>query len=197
MFQKLKSYFFIVYNILKFSCYRNIQFGSKLRCRGFIGLELRPNAKLEIGDNFTLTSGEMVNPLGRNIKSAIRIGENASIRIGRGTGMSCVVLWAKSQINIGDNVLVGADVMILDSDMHSLNYKDRRDYRTDSSNATAIPISIGNDVFIGTRSIITKGVQIGDRSIIAAGSVVTKSVPEDQIWGGNPAKFIKEINALT
>lgn len=53
---------------------------------------------------------------------------------------------------------------------------------------------ICDDVFIGCRSIILKGVTIGARSIIAAGSVVTKDVPADEIWGGNPAQFIKKIN---
>ncbi|MEP3207760.1 MAG: acyltransferase [Maribacter sp.] len=135
----------------------------------------------------------MVNPLGRNIKSAIRIDNGAKIRIGNQVGMSCVVLWAKGQIDIGDNVMIGADVMILDSDMHSLNYMNRRDFRTDASDAKVLPITIGNDVFIGTRSIISKGTSIGDRSIVAAGSVVTKSIPADEIWGGNPALFLKKI----
>lgn len=50
---------------------------------------------------------------------------------------------------------------------------------------------IGDDVFIGTNCIILKGVTIGARSIIAAGSVVTKSIPADCIAGGNPAKIIR------
>jgi acetyltransferase-like isoleucine patch superfamily enzyme len=168
--------------------------GSKFRCTGNIGLEIRANSKLKIGNNFALTSGNMVNPLGRNIKSAIRIDNGAFITIGNNVGMSCVVLWAKNQITIGNNVKIGADVMIMDSDMHSLNYIERRDFRTDALNAKTLPISIGDDVFIGTRSIISKGCSIGDRSIIAAGSIVAKSVPNDEIWGGNPAKFIKKIN---
>ena len=54
-------------------------------------------------------------------------------------------------------------------------------------------IELGDDVFIGVNSIVTKGVTIGDRSIIAAGSIVVKSIPNDEIWGGNPAKFLKKI----
>ena len=53
---------------------------------------------------------------------------------------------------------------------------------------------IGNDVFIGTNSLILKGVEIGDRSIIGAGSVVTKSVPASEIWAGNPAVFLRKID---
>lgn len=57
----------------------------------------------------------------------------------------------------------------------------------------AAQVQIGNNVFIGTRSIICKGITIGDRSIIAAGSVGVKDIPADEVWGGNPAKFIKHI----
>ena len=53
-------------------------------------------------------------------------------------------------------------------------------------------IKIGNFVFIGARTIICSDVEIGDNSIIGAGSIVTKNVPPNQIWAGNPAKFIKE-----
>ena len=55
------------------------------------------------------------------------------------------------------------------------------------------PICIGEDVFIGANSTILKGVTIGDRSIVASGSVVTKSIPSDQLWGGNPAKKIRDL----
>lgn len=53
-------------------------------------------------------------------------------------------------------------------------------------------IEIGEGAFIGTKSIITKGVKIGKRSIVGAGSVVTKDIPDDEIWAGNPARFIKK-----
>lgn len=54
-------------------------------------------------------------------------------------------------------------------------------------------LHIEDYVFIGTRSIICKGVTIGDHSVIAAGSVVIKDVPADEVWGGNPAQFIKKL----
>ncbi|WP_289040656.1 acyltransferase [uncultured Zobellia sp.] len=193
MIKKLNTYIYFLYNLIKFHLNRKIKFGTKLRCYGSVDISIKEKAFLEIGDNFTLVSGRMINPLGRNIKSAFRIDNGADITIGNNVGLSCVVLWAKKKITIGDNVKLGADVMIFDSDMHSLDYRLRRDYRTDAVNGKILPITIGNDVFIGARSIIMKGVNIGERSIVAAGSVVTKSIPVDEIWGGNPAKFIKKL----
>lgn len=55
------------------------------------------------------------------------------------------------------------------------------------------PVIIEDNAFIGARSIILKGVTIGANSIIGAGSVVTKSIPANEIWAGNPAKFIRKI----
>ena len=56
------------------------------------------------------------------------------------------------------------------------------------------PITVGNDVFIGVRSLIMPGVNIGNRCIIAAGSVVTKDIPSGEVWGGVPAHFIKSTD---
>lgn len=53
-------------------------------------------------------------------------------------------------------------------------------------------VKIGRACFIGANSVICNSVEIGDNSIVAAGSIVTKSIPSNQIWGGNPAKLIKE-----
>lgn len=170
----------------------NVGFG--LRVRGPIKLEIKKGAELIIGNNFTLVSGLMLNPLGRNLRSCIRVDENAKIVIGDNVGMSCITLWAKKEIIIGDNVKIGADVFVLDSDMHSLDFQFRRSPETDVANAKSNGIYISDDVFVGTRSIICKGVTIGKRSIIGAGSVVVSNIPDDEIWGGNPARFLKKLN---
>lgn len=81
---------------------------------------------------------------------------------------------------------------MLDTDSHSLNYLLRRDANTDVPNTK--PIIIEDDVLIGARSIVLKGITIGARSIIGAGSIVTKSIPSDCIAAGNPCKVIKYLN---
>ena len=107
-------------------------------------------------------------------------------------GMSSTILWAKNSITIGDRVTIGANVVILDSDCHSLNHLDRWT-ENDMRNCKSKPIVIEDDVLIGAGSYILKGVHIGARSIIGAGSIVTTDVPSDCIFAGNPAKIIRKI----
>ena len=94
---------------------------------------------------------------------------------------------------VGSKVYVSAGCLIMDSDFHDLDYRKRR-INHGNKTAKCYPIQISDDVFIGARCIICKGVTIGERSIVAAGSVVRQNIPADEIWGGNPATFIKKIN---
>lgn len=123
----------------------------------------------------------------------IVVRPGASLFIGDNTGMSQVSINCRNQIVIGSNVKIGAGVMIFDSNFHSTDYLIRRDWQKDWEDAKTAPVVIEDDVFIGARSIITKGVTIGARSIVAAGSVVIKDVPRDCIVGGNPSKIIKML----
>jgi acetyltransferase-like isoleucine patch superfamily enzyme len=96
------------------------------------------------------------------------------------------------QIIIGDHCLIAWDCDIMDTDFHRLR---EIDYR--ASPPIAAPVHIGNNVWIGTRCIILKGVTIGDNSVIAAGSVVTRDVPGNTLAGGNPARVIRRIKGWT
>lgn len=193
MIKRFIHILFVIWNMYKFKS-KNTSIGKKFRAIGYVSLKIGKGSDVSIGDNFVLISGNMYNTIGRNIQSCIQIDDNAQLLIGNNVGMSNVSIWASHSIHIGNNVKVGADTIILDSDMHSLNYIQRRDYITDIANASKKAVIIGNDVFIGTRSIICKGVNIGDNSIVGAGSVVVKNIPKNEIWAGNPAKFIKTID---
>jgi acetyltransferase-like isoleucine patch superfamily enzyme len=109
--------------------------------------------------------------------------------------MSSTAIVCHNKIEIGDNVNLGGNVVIYDTDFHSLNPIERLNRELDIKGTKTKPVKIGNNVFIGAHSTILKGVFIGDNSVIGACSVVTKNVPENEIWGGNPAKFIKKINS--
>ncbi len=95
----------------------------------------------------------------------------------------------KSKIKIGTNCLIGHNVEIYDSDFHNIDPTKR----LENSNICK-EVLIGNNVFIGSNVKILKGVTIGDNSIIALGSIVTKSFPANVIIGGNPAKILRSIN---
>lgn len=179
----------------------NVDYGKNLRIYNRFYISKHKNAKLTIGDYFTFTSGESFNPLCRNIRGSIYLPEeNSELIIGNNVGISSACLWAKNSITIKDNVKIGGDCILMDTDAHNLDYKIRRSNEIahngisiDSLTANSKPIIIEKDVLIGTRCIILKGVTIGERSIIGSGSVVTKSIPSDCVAAGNPCKVIKML----
>jgi len=171
--------------------YRNIKLGRNPSMYGPFHLRKANNSKFEIGDNFLLKSGKCINPLSRDIKTALVVQPEASSKIGNNVGISGSCIWVFSSITIGNNVLIGGDSIFMDSNAHSISYLDRRDPILDAKNRVDEPILIEDDVLIGSRCFILKGVTIGARSVIAAGSIVTKSIPPDSIAGGNPCKVIK------
>lgn len=152
----------------------------------FIGippvLHFGANAQISIGDDFICRSGSNYGICGN--RSIISVGNNANLTIGKQSGMTNVSIQCTKSIFIGSYVNVGANSLIMDSNFHSLDWKKREDRKTDVQHALSKPINIGDYVFIGANCIIGKGVTIGDKSIVAAGSVVVKSIPSNEIWGG-------------
>lgn len=146
--------------------------------------------KITIGDNFLITSGFGINAVSSNIMGAFHVEPNASLNIGNNVGMNSTRIRVRNNVTIGDNVKIGAGVLLIDTDSHPLDYLERR---FSSAGTKSAPIIIEDDVWIGAQCIILKGVTIGARSIIGAGSVVTKSIPSDCIAAGNPCKIVKYI----
>lgn len=113
--------------------------------------------------------------------SGIYIGENVFINSG------CTMLNG-GEIHIGNHTLIGPCCQ-LNTPEHPMNYVERREPKE-----TAYPIHIGEDCWLCGGVIVCPGVTIGDRCIIAAGSVVTKDIPSDSMAAGCPAVVKKKLN---
>lgn len=190
--KRASNLYFTYYNRLKLDLL-GVKKGKHCIVHGAVRLSLGKNADISIGDNFCFLSGRTLNPLSRNLRGSICVNDNAQLIIGNHVSVSSVVLWSHLSITIGSHVDIGANTIIMDSDAHSLDYLKRRNLVDDLSNKNDSPIVIGDDVLIGANCIILKGVTIGCRSIVGAGAVVTKSIPNDCIAAGNPAKIIKDM----
>lgn len=147
---------------------------------------------LVIGNCFTCNNKVDSNSLGVIQPCVFNIAiDNSLIKIGNHVGISGSTINAATTITIEDNVIIGSGCLITDTDSHPLAYKDR--LVNDMSKTNASPIVIKEGAFIGARSIIMKGVTIGEHVVIGAGSVVTKSIPDNMIACGNPAKVVKTL----
>jgi acetyltransferase-like isoleucine patch superfamily enzyme len=159
----------------------------------------------------------------KKLKISNQSGDNSRIIIGSGTsftesefriyngkiiiGNHCWFslrnqIISNHSVRIGNYCIVARDVYISDTNEHPIDKTTRRVQTLDFLIHNISPnrnvsigseIIIGNDVWIGEKAIILKGVNLGDGCIVAAGSVVTKSFPPNSIIGGNPAKLIKQI----
>lgn len=196
---KICSSLYIGWNKLYFFL-NNIKYGKNFRVFNHLYLKIHVGALVQIGNNCTIMSGAGLNPLSRNIKTCIYVGKKATLKLGNDVGISSSTLWVKESVSIGNSVAIGADCIIMDTDAHNLDWKIRCSEETneygesvDMVTAASAPIVIEDNVLVGARCIILKGVTIGARSIIGSGSIVTKDIPSDCIAAGNPCKVIKSI----
>lgn len=177
-------------NLLRLNLY-GVEHGKHCVIHGKVYINLYTTGKVIIGDNLYFSSGWGINPLSSDRRGVLYAEDGAVITIGNNVGISSAVLRAHTRIFIGNYVKIGANSIIIDTDAHNKDYIIRRGQWTDYG--VSMPVVIEDDVLIGTNCIILKGVTIGARNIIAAGSIVTKSIPADCIAGGNPAKVIKYL----
>jgi acetyltransferase-like isoleucine patch superfamily enzyme len=130
---------------------------------------------LEVGDDFKVWSGHrrtLVSGWGR-----MRIGDRVFLNAGS-------VVISVLEITIGDDVALASDVYVIDSNSHGVEGRPH----------VEAPVHIGDGTWVGARAMILPGVTIGKRVVVAAGSVVTRDVPDDSLVAGNPARVIRSLD---
>lgn len=150
------------------------------------------NGELIIRNNFKCNNKIKSNSIGLIQPCIFNISApNSRIIIGDNVGISGSTICATTSVTIGNNVLIGSGCLISDTDSHPINWEDRLYDRNKKTRKA--PIVIKDNVFIGARSIILKGVTIGEGAVVGAGSVVSKDVPPYSIVCGNPARVVKTL----
>lgn len=158
----------------------------------FIGLPIFSKyelSKIHFGPSCVLISSKnsFVNPAGINRRCFIStMSEGAEIIIGKECGFSGTIISSKKSIIIGNNVNMGANTTIYDHDFHSIS---GGEYKNEPQS-----VIIEDEVWLGLNVIVLKGVKIGKGAIVAAGSIVSKSLPPYSISAGIPAKVIKYLH---
>lgn len=174
------SFLYKLVGFLRFLIFKLL---SNVKCSSFFGLIGSRNVLIfkrgdSIGDKFiTAASVEVIS------RGSLQVGNNVNIN-----SYSRVV--ALNRITIGNNVIIAKFVSILDHD-HAYELNAEKKLHFDGYEVKSI--TIGNNVWIGDKVTILKGVKIGDNVIVAANSVVSRSVPPNSIVAGIPAKVIKEL----
>ncbi len=151
-----------------------------------VGALTRLNGGVIVRNEGTLRLGRKVKLHGRPVAIELVALPGAELTIGDGTSINRgASICAQSSVRIGRNCGIGNDCLIFDTDFHGIgDHFQARD---------AAPVTIGNDVWLAARSMVLKGVTIGDGAVVCAGSVVATNVPAYAMVGGVPARIIRRL----
>lgn len=156
-------------------------------------ISFNKKSKMKIGDGCVICSRSSQTSLGVNHPVILRtLKEGAILEIGSNVRMSGTTICATNEIIIGNHCVIGSNVIIADTNFHSLD-PIIRSSSEDFSMAVTKPVIIGDNVFIGGGAVILKGVIIGNGAVIGASSIVTKNIPSNSVVAGNPAKIIRYL----
>jgi acetyltransferase-like isoleucine patch superfamily enzyme len=159
-----------------------------LRSATELGNRVRVWGYPQITNDGTLLIGDRVRLVSTITKLEIVVGENARLEIGESTFINygCSIA-ATELVRIGRNCNIGTYVIMMDNDFHRLEPERRAEC------PPSAPITLADNVWIGARSIVLRGVSIGEGSVIGAGSVVTHDVPARSLAAGVPAKVLRGL----
>ena len=182
-FQK-PNIFFLGYNSKLFGI-EKITFGKSISIGKNVKISSIGSKGFYFGNNFSIRDFSIIDSFG-SIKK-----ESGKLIIGDNVGISEFCYFAiRGDVYIGDNVIFGPGVKVF-TENHSFKLFDKHFRLQDEVRKNVV---IGNNVWIGSNSIILPGVTIEDNAVIAAGSVVNKNINQGTLYGGIPAKQIKTLN---
>lgn len=188
----LSLYFYTPLNKARF-CFNGVKYGKNLKIKGNIYIfKHYSSANITIGDNVTINSAAWANPIGCGNKTYFQVNNNAQLTIGNNCGISNTAITCEEKVTIEDNVMIGSGCHIYDTDFHPLEYDERVKGYYKGCPTKRKPVRICEGAFVGAGCYILKGVTVGKHSIVGAGSVVVKDIPDEEIWAGNPARFIRK-----
>ena len=160
--------------------------GKRLKLPDGIPYLVGSHLRVRLGDNVMIS---------RTTIGASKVFDDPMLEIGNNSGVGYgTVISVTKRISIGDNVMIGTNCMIMDSDDHPINPALRLQ-RAPVKEEDVKPVTIGNNVWIGSYCAILKGVTVGENSIIGAHSVILRDVLPNCIYAGNPARpTVRDIN---
>lgn len=161
---------------------RGLKLGKNVIFQGVITVRGNPR-QISVADNVEFQSHVILSI--NSAMARLAIGKNATICDG-------VIISCAESISIGDDTMLSAYTYVVDNNHGSQPGSTMKEQPLEAG-----PILIGDDVWIGTHSVVTKGVSIGSGSIVAAGAIVNKSVGSGEVVGGVPARVIRKRTALS
>lgn len=182
----LHKFHFVIMSLIQRCLWKmcGVSAGRGLDFSGWCQLVRLEGSSIIIGENVSFVSSSFINHIGLNRKCSVTTEtKDAVLTIGNNCGFSSTSICCFQNITIGNNVRVGANSVIMDSDFHN----------DDSRVGRANSICIDDNVWIGANVVVMKGVHIGENCIIGMNSIVTKDIPANSVAAGVPCKVIKSL----
>lgn len=176
----VRKVFYYIINYLNFKLW-GVQFTS-FSSDGLVNIFMSKGSSISIGKNLRVNASRNSNFAG--FSSGVKLStlsNNAEIVIGNNVGLSGTVIAASNRVEINDNVKLGLNVSIFDNDFHP----------DDSRSGTPEKVLISKNVWVGSGTLILKGVTIGENAIVGANSIVTHDLPANSMSAGCPARLIR------